>query len=138
MSWWPWISRSVHEETVRDLKTRLDEAEQERRKTQDDLLRMMLGVHPYQQAPAALAAEETTEITAEDEQEQWLEYLRTNKPSQYKQALANALARRPMGPQFKPAPKPARTPEAKAATAAAFDNAEAEVRQTLNGNDSAA
>lgn len=138
---WPWMSRSVHEDVVRELKTRLDDAEAERKKAYDELLRL-LGGQPFNfpqpgQAQVQTSEAEPEPLTLQDEESEWLAYVAKSRPSQFAGELAKAMARKPMAPTFEQRP-PVKSPEQKAATAAAFDKAENEVRTNLNGNHSAA
>lgn len=118
------MSKDAHEQIVAPLRQRLAEIDIERKKAQDEIIRL-LGGKPYNFPQLEAAQELLTSGVEPDPQEdeaRWLEYLKNYRPSDFPAALAKVRARG----QTKVFPDPA--PQ-KAAVAAAFEQAEQEVLQ---------
>jgi hypothetical protein len=129
---WPWMSKDAHDQIVAPLRQRLAELDIERKKAEDEIVRL-LGGRPFnfpqaeEQAPVQTSG---VEPDPSDDEAAWLGYLKQNKPSDFPAALARVMKRGPI--------KHFSDPEKKATIASAFDQAEQEVKQGMNGHNAPA
>lgn len=129
---WPWMSKDAHEQVVSTLRQKLAESEIERKRAQDELIRL-LGGRPYNFPQPIEAQQAQVEDPGEpdpgEDEAAWLDYLRRFQPSRFQSALAQVLKR---GPSSR-IPQPPRSPE----VSAAFDAAVEEVNHNQNGHHAA-
>jgi hypothetical protein len=134
---WPWMSREVHEDIVRDLRTRLADSETERKRTQDEMVRL-LGGKPYNYPQPGDAVEQVQTSGEEpdplQDEADYLAYVANNKPAHFPQIMANVMAKG--RPRVFPEPTQPSSSR-KAEVAAAFEQAENEVKQKVNGHTTA-
>lgn len=121
------MSKDAHEQIVAPLRQRLAECEIERKKAQDEMIRLLGGKpYNYPQAESEPAAIEEPEPDQEQSEAEWLGYLAKNRPSEFAPALARVMAR-DKARTFQPPPQ----------VSAAFDQAAREVAENTNGHHAA-